>query len=118
MLQPALALWSWAMRRKTPFFLARSSAGLPSSTTWPSVRTTILSAASTVRMRWAMTSTVFPASRRESAPWTLVSFSTSREAVASSSRTMGAFFSSARAMEMRWRSPPESLAPFSPMGVS
>ena len=23
----------------------------------------------------------------------------------------------ARAMEMRWRSPPESLAPFSPMGV-
>ena len=33
------------MRRKTPFSLARSSAGLPSSATWPSVRTTILSAA-------------------------------------------------------------------------
>ena len=40
-----------------------------------------------------------------------------REAVASSSNTMGASLSSARAMEMRCRSPPESLAPFSPMGV-
>ena len=66
--------------------------------------------------RWAMTSTVLPASRRESAPCTFVSFSTSRLAVASSSRTMGAFFRSVRAMEMRCRSPPESFAPFFPMG--
>lgn len=31
---------------------------------------------------------------------------------------MGAFFNSARAIEMRWRSPPESLLPFSPIMVS
>ena len=84
----------------------------------PLSSTTMRSAPATVRIRWAMTSTVLPASRRERAPWTLVSFSTSRLAVASSSRTMGASFKRARAMEMRWRSPPESLAPFSPMGVS
>ena len=95
--------------------LAISSAGEPCSATLPSARTTILSAASTVRMRWAMTSTVLPASRRRAPPVPSFSFSTSREAVASSSSTMGASLSSARAMEMRWRSPPESRAPFSPM---
>ena len=47
-----------------------------------------------------MTSTVLPASRRDSAPCTFVSFSTSSEAVASSSRTIGAFFKSARAIEI------------------
>ena len=36
-------------------------------------RTTILSAASTVRIWWAMTRTVFPKSSRDSAPCTLVS---------------------------------------------
>lgn len=55
------------MRRKTPFSFARSSEGLPNSATLPSARTTILSAASTVRIRWAMTRTVFPCSRRERA---------------------------------------------------
>ncbi len=35
------------------------------------------------------------------------------EAVASSSSTIGASFSRARAIEIRWRSPPESLLPFS-----
>lgn len=73
-----------------------SAAGLPCSATSPSFRTAILSAASTVRIRCAMTSTLFPASSRDKVPRTFVSFSTSREAVASSSRTMGAFFSRAR----------------------
>ena len=66
----------------------------------------------------AMTSTVLPTSSRESACCTADSFSTSSEAVASSRSTMGASFRMARAMEMRWRSPPESRAPFSPMGVA
>ena len=44
--------------------------------------------------------------------------STSRLAVASSRSTMGASLRMARAMEMRWRSPPESVSPFSPMTVS
>lgn len=39
---------------------------------------------------------------------TPTSASVSSAAVASSSTTIGAFFSNARAMEMRWRSPPES----------
>ena len=46
-----------------------------------------------------------------------VSFSTSKLAVASSNRMMGASFRKARAMEMRWRSPPERAQPFSPMLV-
>ena len=50
-LQPELAFWSCAMRWKIPFSFARSSSGLPSSATAPSARTTILSAASTVRIR-------------------------------------------------------------------
>ena len=118
MLQPALAFCSCVIRLKRLFSFAKSSAGLPSSATLPSARTTISSAASTVRIRWAMTSTVFPESSRDSAPCTFVSFSTSREAVASSKSTIGAFFKRARAIEIRWRSPPESFAPFSPMGVN
>ena len=95
-----------------------SSSGEPSSATRPSFSTTTLSAFATVRMRCAITSTVLPARSRESAVCTCVSFSTSNEAVASSSSTMGASFRMARAMEMRWRSPPERRLPFSPMGVS
>ena len=46
-----------------------------------------------------------------------VSLSTSREAVASSSRITGASFKSARAMDRRWHSPPERVEPFSPITV-
>ena len=46
------------------------------------------------------------------------SFSGSVKAVASSSTTMGASLRMARAMEMRWRSPPDSACPASPAGVS
>ena len=54
----------------------------------------------------------------KNAPIVLLDEATASLDVASSSSTMGAFFKSARAMEMRCRSPPESFAPFSPMGVS
>ena len=53
----------------------------------------------------------------ESAACTAVSFSTSRLAVASSSRITGASLRRARAIEMRWRSPPERVEPFSPITV-
>jgi len=51
MLQSALAACNCVMRRKKLLSFAISSAGLPSSATWPSANTTILSAASTVRIR-------------------------------------------------------------------
>ena len=69
-------------------------------------------------MRCAMTSTVLPASSLDNARCTCVSFSTSSEAVASSSSNTGASFRMARAMEMRCRSPPDSRPPFSPITVS
>ena len=46
------------------------------------------------------------------------SFSESTLDSASSSSSIGAAFSSARAIASRWRSPPESLTPRSPIGVS
>jgi len=46
------------------------------------------------------------------------SFSISRDAVASSSNRMGLFFRMALAIESRYRSPPESRLPFSPIPVS
>ena len=55
------------------------------------------------------------ASRLAMASFTASSFSMSSEAVASSSSTMGASRRMARAMDRRWRSPPDSRPPFSPM---
>ncbi len=46
-------------------FVSSVPKGFPALSPLPSERTTILSAASTVRIRWAMTRTVLPASRRE-----------------------------------------------------
>ena len=69
------------------------------------------------RIRCAMMSTVLFWTSLDSAVWMSVSFSTSRLAVASSSRMIGASFKNARAMEMRWRSPPERYTPFVPMTV-
>ncbi len=92
LLAPTFANHFWShhpgeVRRRRLF----SCSGDPCSATWPSLRTTTLSAASTVRMRCAITMTVLPASSLERADCTLVSFSTSSDAVASSSSTMGAF---------------------------
>ena len=53
-----------------------------------------------------------------SATCTARSDSVSRALVASSSTRIGAFFKTARAMARRWRWPPESDTPFSPMMVS
>ena len=86
----------------------RSWAGEPSSATAPSFSTTILSAPATVRIRWAIISTVLFWMSRDREVWMAVSFYTSRLAVASSRRMMGASFKKARAMDTRWRSPPES----------
>ena len=98
--------------------LSFSSAGVPCSATLPPCKTTIFSAPSTVRMRCAMIRTVFSLTSADSADCTSVSFSASSEAVASSMITMGASFRIARAMEMRCRSPPDSIEPFSPITVS
>ena len=51
---------------------------------------------------------------REMASWISTSFSGSRLAVASSSKVIGAYFKRVRAMEIRWRSPPDKVLPFSP----
>ena len=103
----------WAKVLFSPFNVS----GEPVSITAPSSRTTILSACVIVRMRWAIMSTVLLRTSSDRAACIFVSFSTSREAVASSSKTIGASFKRARAMEIRCRSPPYSVSPFSPMMV-
>ena len=76
-----------------------------------------LSAFLTMDRVWAIITTVFfSLSKFAIACFTASSFSISRDAVASSSSRMGLFFKIARAMEMRWRSPPESRFPFSRWG--
>ncbi len=56
--------------------------------------------------------------RFSSAFWTSSSESESSDEVASSSMRIGASFNRARAIQIRWRSPPESLVPASPTVVS
>mmetsp|Transcript_2387 Transcript_2387/g.6022 ORF Transcript_2387/g.6022 Transcript_2387/m.6022 type:complete len:114 (-) Transcript_2387:1869-2210(-) len=96
---------------------ADSSAWLPTSTTEPRAMTTIWSADCTVDRRCAMTSTVRPATSRASAPCTAASDTLSSAEVASSRMMTGLSLSSARAMAMRWRWPPDSRAPRSPTMV-
>ena len=64
-----------------------------------------------------MTMVVRPRIRVSSAACTWRSDSVSSEDVASSRISTGAFFSSARAMARRWRWPPESRTPLSPISV-
>ena len=101
-----------------PSGFARSAWCEPCSTTRPSSRTTILSASTTVESRCAMTIVVRPFMTVASACWTRSSDSLSRADVASSRTRMGALRTMARAMETRWRCPPESVTPFSPTSVS
>ena len=61
---------------------------------------------------------VRPFINSSSAACTARSDSVSSALVASSRTRIGAFFKTARAMASRWRWPPESVAPFSPMTVS
>ena len=65
-----------------------------------------------------MMKVVRPWRSRSIASLTRASVSTSSALVASSSTRIGAFFSMARAIAMRWRSPPESWLPRSPTTVS
>ena len=66
----------------------------------------------------AMTISVLPFVSSSMERCNLSSFSGSVKAVASSKITIGAFLSIALAIAIRWRSPPESLAPASPAFVS
>ena len=71
-----------------------------------------------VESRWAMTKVVRPCISWASPAWIMASDSESSELVASSRIRMRGSASSARAMESRWRWPPESLTPRSPTMVS
>ena len=75
------------------------------------------SAWTTEENRWAMVMVVRPSANRLSASRIAFSFTPSRLEVASSRIRTGASFSNALPMAMRWRSPPESLAPLSPTTV-
>ena len=97
---------------------ARSaSAWLPLCATAPSSSTRMRSALITLDRRCARISVVRPAISRSSACWMTASFSASTEDSASSSTRIGASRSSARAMAMRWRWPPDRRAPRSPITV-
>ena len=84
----------------------------------PLERTIMRSAFLTVESLCAMTKVVRPSMRFVSAFCTSCSLSVSRELVASSSMSIGAFLNIALAIESLCLSPPESLTPPSPMRVS
>ena len=87
--------------------LAISSSCGPCSTIWPRSSTTSRSALRSVLRRWAMAMVVRPRTRLSSAFWISFSVVVSTEDVASSRIRMRGSISSARAIEMRWRSPPD-----------
>mmetsp|Transcript_11444 Transcript_11444/g.29477 ORF Transcript_11444/g.29477 Transcript_11444/m.29477 type:complete len:90 (-) Transcript_11444:611-880(-) len=88
-----------------------SSSWEPDSTTRPRSMTMMRSAPRTVERRCAISSTVQPSSRSESARCSFRSLSTSRALVASSNIKILGFFSSARAMATRCFCPPERPLP-------
>mmetsp|Transcript_18381 Transcript_18381/g.37296 ORF Transcript_18381/g.37296 Transcript_18381/m.37296 type:complete len:131 (-) Transcript_18381:42-434(-) len=94
-----------------------SSSCVPRSTMRPFWMTTIWSESTMVERRWAITIEVRPTIRRSSASCTSFSFSESSADVASSRRRILGSLSTARAMAMRWRCPPESITPRSPTRV-
>ena len=99
-----------------PFF-ASSSLWEPVSVMRPFSITIRVSAFFSVASLWAMAKVVRPFTSRESASWIDCSVSGSSALVASSSIRISGLRSTARAMEIRCRSPPERLCPFSPMTV-
>lgn len=90
---------------------------VPMPVTLPVSRNTIRSASITVDKRWAMTSVVRPLINVSNASWTYFSELLSKLEVASSIIRIDGLRSSARAMPIRWRWPPESLMPRSPTSV-
>ncbi|MGY3406340.1 hypothetical protein ACVWZV_002453 [Bradyrhizobium sp. GM5.1] len=71
-----------------------------------------------VERRWAITKVVRPFITSSRAVFTLASVTASSALVASSRIRIGGSFSSARAIDSRWRSPPDSIRPRSPALVS
>ena len=97
---------------------AISSSCVPRSSMRPLSITTISSASEMVLGRWAMMNVVRPCVTSCRARRILNSVSTSTLEVASSRMRMRGSMTSARAMAMRWRCPPLSVKPRSPMTVS
>ena len=81
----------------------------------PWSKTRMRSALRIVASRCAMTKVVRPFITSSSASWSLRSVAASSALVASSRIRIGGFLRSARAIERRWRSPPESERPRSPI---
>ena len=91
---------------------------MPRAAIPPSSSTTISSASAIVESRWAITNVVRPAITSRSAALIACSVEASTEEVASSRIRIRGSLSSARAIAMRWRWPPESVSPRSPIRVS
>ena len=92
-----------------------SSAWRPLSTTRPWSSTRMRSAPITLDRRCARISVVRPCASRSSACWITASFSASTEDSASSRTRIGESRSNARAIARRWRWPPDSSTPRSPI---
>ena len=91
-----------------------NSSKLPVSTMRPWSNTRMRVALRTVDSRWAITKVVRSFINSSSAACTFISVVASSALVASSRIRIGGFFTNARAIERRWRSPPESIRPRSP----
>src|SRR5262249_10978659 len=91
-----------------------SSSKAPLSTMRPDSNTRIRLALRTVASRCAITKVVRPFMTSARAAWILVSVRASSALVASSRMRIGGSLSSARAIDRRWRSPPENNRPRSP----
>src|SRR6267378_1973918 len=110
---------NWALAssaKRQPF--ATSSSKVPFSITCPLSNTRMRVALRMVESRWAITKVVRPFITSSRAALTLASVTASSALVASSRIRIGGSFSSARAIESRCRSPPESMRPRSPAWVS
>ena len=101
---------------KPPIF--RSFLWVPSSTTWPSERTIILSIFAKVDNRWAIANTVLFSITNSSAFCMELSTSLSKALVASSKTRIGESFKIDRARAILCLWPPESLTPCSPRCAS
>ena len=95
-----------------------SSSWVPDSTTRPASSTWMRSAWRTVDSRWAITMTVRSRPTSSSERWMEASVSLSTAEVASSSTSTGGSLRMARAIDSRWRWPPDSFWPRSPTTVS
>ena len=116
----AMAGGSFAGRpfRDTARWRASGPRGGLARSTRPFSRTRMRSAPAIVLRRWAITKLVRPDISVCRLDWIRRSDSVSRLLVASSRIRMRGSASRARAMVRRWRCPPESLTPRSPMKVS